>query len=150
MFRINTAVCNSIARFWKNTRRIFCLHVEPGPTGILHNPSVHKETVVPVHTLHPSLRPILRNLYHLMSPSRRQHIPTPIKEQMVIIHWVHDVPKSKIAQLMDVHPSTVRRAVEKMRTTELVVKRPLQSGPRRALSGIDCAVGVVYLCSSDT
>ena len=66
---------------------------------------------------------------------------------MVVMHCVHRLPKSEIAQLMDVHPSTVRRVVKKMRMTGSVVKHPLQSGPRRVLNGIDCAVSA---CLSGT
>jgi len=73
----------------------------------------------------------------------RRHIPAPLKEQMVIMHLVHRVPKSEVAELIGVHPSTVRRAVRKMRKTGSVVKQPLRGGPRRILNGIDCAVGAV-------
>ena len=78
-----------------------------------------------------------------MSPGRRRHIPVPLKEQMVIMHWVYRLPKPKVAELMDVHPLTVHCAVEKMRKTGSVVRYPLQSGPYRALNGIDCAVSTI-------
>ena len=84
-----------------------------------------------------------------MTLGYRRHIPTSLKEQMVIMHSAHQVSNSEIARLMDVHPSTVRRVVKKMRTTGSVVKRPLQIGPRRALNGIDCAVRVIS-CLPDT
>lgn len=70
----------------------------------------------------------------------RQHIPVPLKEQMVTMHAVHQLRKSRIAELMGVHPSTVRRALKNAYTTGSVVKKPLQSGGRRMLNGVDCAV----------
>ena len=73
----------------------------------------------------------------------RRHIPVPLKEQMVIMYLLHRIPISKVAQLMDVHPSTVRRAVKKMQMTGSIATPPLQIGRQRALSGIDCAVGPI-------
>jgi transposase len=67
---------------------------------------------------------------------------------MFVMHWVHHVPKSKIAQLMDVHPSTVQRVVQRVQTTGSVTKCPLQCGSPRALNSIDCAVSSIpYACS---
>ena len=94
--------------------------------------------------------PVLRNL-HPMGSGCRRHIPASLKEHMVIMHWVQRVPKSKIARLMGIHPSTVWRVVRKMRVTGSVVKRPLQVGPHRALNSINCAVGAISrACSYST
>jgi hypothetical protein len=105
---------------------------------VLGNCSRSTSPVPPFASYHPSN-------YHLMKLGCRRHIPTPLKEQMVIMHWVYQVPNSEIARLMDVHPCTVRRVVKKMRTTGSVVKHPLQIGPRRALNGVDCAVCVLFV-----
>ena len=59
---------------------------------------------------------------------------------MVVMHGAHQLPKRRIAELMGVHPSTLRRTLKNAYTTGSVVKKPLQNGGRRALNGVDCAV----------
>jgi len=70
----------------------------------------------------------------------RRHIPVSLKEQMVVMHGVHRLPKHKVAAFMGVHPSTVRRALKNAYNTGSVIKEPLQNGGRRMLNGVDCAV----------
>ena len=110
--------------------------------GMLHSlPFLETVATGAVDTLYPGLvdQPA-PEFCRFMAPAYRRHIPASLKEQMVIMHLVHGLSKSKIAQAMDVHPSTVRRVVWVARATGSVVRHPLQSGPRRALNGIDCAV----------
>ena len=70
----------------------------------------------------------------------RQHVPVALKEQMVVMHGTRKLQTCKIAELMGVHPSTVRRVLKNAYTTGSVVKEPLQNGGRRMLNGVDCAV----------
>jgi transposase len=75
-----------------------------------------------------------------MGAGYRRHIHISLKEEMVVMHARHLLSKSKIAYLMGVHPSTVRRTLRNVYTTGSIVKTPLQVGGRRVLNGIDCAV----------
>ena len=83
-----------------------------------------------------------------MSSGCCQHIPVPLKEQMVLMHWVHQLSQSKVAQLMDIHQLTMHHAVKKMRKTGWVTGSSAQSGQPRVLNGVDCAIStILYACA---
>ena len=83
-----------------------------------------------------------------MGLGRRRHVPIALKEKMVVMHGAHRLSGCRIADLMGVHPSTVRRALKNAYTIGTVVKKPLCVGCRRMLNGIDCAVRGFYPTSS--
>ena len=57
----------------------------------------------------------------------QRHVPTPLKGEMVFMHGLHQLPKRKVASLIGVHPSTVRRTLNNAYTTGSVVKKPLRA-----------------------
>ena len=146
-----TAGFISIDRFLQNRAPIFCLCFDgigarhPGMTH--HTPNRFSKLVVGCGS-GPEQDPCSRYIPTTMSSGNRRHIPIAIKELIITLQTKKGLKKKQVADLLDINPRTVRPATgHKTRGRDRISCSGASSetGPRRLLNGIDCAVRRIYL-----